>query len=121
MPEVPAHLAEALPSQAANLLLQRTNASALELDLYALDEAVLVRALGFHEADWAGFQPERYGQVRLRAWRVSLTNPLNASVKSRVPITADQGAPCLPAPTTCACARSRGHAPICYCWCRAHA
>jgi hypothetical protein len=96
LPEVPAHLAQALPSQPADLLLQRTNLSALELDLYALDEAVLVRALGFHEADWAGFQPERYGQVRLRAWRVPLTDPLNASVESRVPITADQGAP-LPA------------------------
>lgn len=95
LPEVPAHLAQALPSQAADLLLQRTNLSALELDLYALDEAVLVRALGFHEADWAGFSRALWPGAPAGLAR-ALTDPLNASVESRVQITADQGAP-LPA------------------------
>ena len=93
LPEAPAHVAQALPDQPAGLLIRRTNLSALNFDLYQLDEAAVVRTAGFHESDWAQFQPERYGQPLLRAWNVPLTDPLNQSVEERVPLATSTGEP----------------------------
>ncbi len=96
LPEAPAHVAQALPDQPAGLLIRRTNLSALNFDLYQLDEAAVIRTAGFHEGDWAQFQPERYGQPLLRSWSMPLTDPLNQPVEERVPLTTSTGAP-LPA------------------------
>ena len=96
LPEAPAHVAQALPGQPAGLLIRRTNLSALNFDLYQLDEAAVVRTAGFRESDWAQFQPERYGQPLLRSWSVPLADPLNQPVEERVPLATSTGAP-LPA------------------------
>ena len=96
LPEAPAHVAQALPGQPAGLLIRRTNLSALNFDLYQLDEATVVRTAGFREGDWALFQPERYGQPLLRSWSVPLADPLNQPVEERVPLATSTGAP-LPA------------------------
>ena len=96
LPEAPAHVAQALPGQPADLLIRRTNLSALNFDLYQLDEAAVVRTAGFREGDWAQFQPERYGQPLLRSWSVPLTDPLNQPVEERVPLATSTGDP-LPA------------------------
>jgi hypothetical protein len=96
LPEVPAHVAQALPNQPAGLLIRRTNLSALNFDLYQLDEAAVVRTAGFRESDWAQFQPERYAQPLLRSWSVPLSDPLNQPVEERVPLATSVGEP-LPA------------------------
>lgn len=96
LPEAPAHLTYALPSQPASLLLRRTNLTALDIELYRLDEATLVRISSFAEGDWPGFQPERYGQPLLRAWRVPLADPLNTAAEERLPLADAQGAPLPP-------------------------
>lgn len=91
LPEVPAHLAQALPGQPASLLIRRTNLSALNFDLYQLDESAVVRTSGFLEGDWAQFQPERYGQPLLRSWSMSLADPLNQPAEERVALAAASG------------------------------
>src|SRR5262249_42956630 len=96
LPEAPAHLVPALPGQPASLLIRRTNLSALNFDLYQLDEAAVVRTAGFRDSDWPLFQPERYGQPPLRSWNMSLADPLNQPVEQRVLLVSNTGAP-LPA------------------------
>ena len=97
LPDVAGHVAQAAPGgPPAGLRLRRTNLSALDIELYQLDDAALLRALAFSDDDWAGFQPERYGQKRLRAWRMPLSDPLNTPVDDRLPLATDAGAP-LPA------------------------
>jgi hypothetical protein len=91
LPEVPAHVAQALPGQPAGLLIRRTNLSALNFDLYQLDESAVVRTSGFLEGDWAQFQPERYGQPLLRSWSMSLADPLNQPAEERVALAAASG------------------------------
>ena len=75
------HFVQYAPDQMATLKLSLTNVSALSLALYDLDEATLVRAAGFDEADWALFQPERYQQPIRRAW----TQPLSLTPNSTNP------------------------------------
>jgi alpha-2-macroglobulin len=96
LPEAPAHLAQALPGQPASLLIRRINLSALNFDLYQLDEAAVVRTAGFRESDWALFQPERYGQPLLRSWSMLLADPLNQPAEERMSLATNAGAP-LPA------------------------
>jgi uncharacterized protein YfaS (alpha-2-macroglobulin family) len=96
LPEVPAHVAQALPDQPAGLLIRRINLSTLNFDLYQLNEAAIVRTASFRESDWAQFQPERYGQPLLRSWNVPLADPLNQPVEERVLLATSTGAP-LPA------------------------
>ena len=91
LPEAPAHVAQALPDQPAGLLIRRTNLSALNFDLYQLDEAAVVRTAGFRESDWAQFQPERYGQPLLRSWNMPLADPLNQPAEERVPLSDQRG------------------------------
>jgi hypothetical protein len=91
LPDAPAHLAQALPEAPADLLIRRTNLSALQFDLYQLDESAVVRTSGFRESDWVQFQPARYGQPLLRSWRVPLADPLNQVVEERVPLSAATG------------------------------
>jgi hypothetical protein len=61
-------------SRPAELLVERTNLAALDMSLYRLDEATLLRAASFGLAEWRDFSPERYNQPQLRAWRVPLDN-----------------------------------------------
>jgi hypothetical protein len=96
LPEVAGHLAQLPPDDAGGLLVRRTNLSGLSADLYQLDEAGVVRTIGFGAADWAAFQPERYGQPLLRSWQVALADPLNTPAESRVALTADGGPPLAP-------------------------
>ncbi|HEU5098116.1 MAG TPA: MG2 domain-containing protein, partial [Roseiflexaceae bacterium] len=91
LPDVPAHLAQALPGQPAGLLIRRTNLSALNFNLYQLDESAVVRTSSFLEADWAQFLPERYGQPLLRSWSVPLADPLNQPVEDRVALATAKG------------------------------
>jgi hypothetical protein len=95
LPEITGHIAQILPGRAASLLVRRTNLSALNADLYQIDEAAVVRMLGFQESDWGAFQPERYGQPLLRSWRVPLSDQLNTVVEEPLPLTpaADQALP----------------------------
>jgi hypothetical protein len=89
LPAAPAHIFHTLPGLAIELPLRRTNLSALNLDLYGLDEATTVRALAFGESDWRAFQPERYGQPLLRSWVAPLTDTLNTPVDDRLPLALD--------------------------------
>jgi hypothetical protein len=91
LPAAPAHIFHAPPGPAIELPLRRTNLSALNLDLYELDEATTVRALAFSEGDWRAFQPERYGRPLLRAWVAPLTDTLNTLVDDRLPLTLEGG------------------------------
>ncbi|MFL5800768.1 MAG: Ig-like domain-containing protein, partial [Roseiflexaceae bacterium] len=86
LPDAPAHITQVPPGQPASLRVRRTNLSALNLDLYSLDEATTVRALAFEDRDWRDFQPERYGQPLLRSWVVPLTDTLNTVVEDRLPV-----------------------------------
>jgi uncharacterized protein YfaS (alpha-2-macroglobulin family) len=96
LPEAFQHIARLVPAQAVGLLIRRTNLSALNLDLYGLDEATIVRTLAFREDGWIGFQPERYAQPLLRSWRVQLADPLNTPVQERLPLAIAEGAPLPP-------------------------
>jgi uncharacterized protein YfaS (alpha-2-macroglobulin family) len=89
LPSVPAHIFYAAPGLPTKLPLRRTNLSALNLDLYELDEATTVRALAFGEDDWRAFQPERYGRPLLRSWITPLTDTLNTLVDDQLLLTLD--------------------------------
>jgi uncharacterized protein YfaS (alpha-2-macroglobulin family) len=91
LPAAPAHMFHAPPGVSIALPLRRTNLSALNLDLYELDEATTVRALAFGEGDWRAFQPERYGRPLLRTWVTPLTDTLNTQVDDQLPLALDGG------------------------------
>lgn len=90
-----AHLLR-LPAASDAVPLQLTNISGLANDLYALDEAALVRALGFGEADWQTFAPERFGQTLVRSWFMPVALPLNQATNQGLSLRADDGT--LPGP-----------------------
>jgi uncharacterized protein YfaS (alpha-2-macroglobulin family) len=96
LPDAHSHIVSALPGPSLGLLTRRTNLSALSCDLYGLDEATTLRALGFREADWRAFQPERYARPLLRSWTMPLTDPLNHVVEARLPLTTGDGQPLSP-------------------------
>jgi alpha-2-macroglobulin len=96
LPAAPAHIFQAPPAPAIELPLRRTNLSALNLDLYELDEATTVRALAFGEGDWLAFQPERYGRPLLRSWVAPLTDTLNTPVDDHLPLALDGARPLPP-------------------------
>lgn len=75
------------------LLVRRTNLSELRFALYPLDDATLLRALGFSDADWAAFDPARYGLAPLRSWNIPLTDPLNTMVEERIALEAETPLP----------------------------
>lgn len=87
------HVLHVRPDQEASVNIRRINVSALNLDLYRLDEATSVRAMAFEPRDWRDFQPERYGQPLLREWVVPLTDTLNVPTEERLPITLEDGSP----------------------------
>lgn len=87
LPELTGQMMQATPGTPARLLVRRTNLSSLNLELYRLDEATLVRVLPFQASDWPGFQPERYGQALLRGWRIGLHDPLNIPVDERLALS----------------------------------
>jgi len=89
LPEVAGHIAQLVPGRTAGLLVRRTNLSALNADLYQLDEAAIVRTLGFQESDWSAFQPERYSQPLLRSWRIPPSDQLNTAVEERIRLALD--------------------------------
>ncbi|HEY3228579.1 MAG TPA: MG2 domain-containing protein, partial [Roseiflexaceae bacterium] len=96
LPDAPAHIFQVPSGRAVSLPIRRTNLSALNLDLYSLDEASTVRALAFRERDWSDFQPERYTQPLLRSWVVPLADTLNATVDERLPLSLAGGQPMPP-------------------------
>lgn len=79
-PDAIGHSVQIIPSTNTSLMLRRTNLSALNLDLYRLDEATMVRLLAFQERDWTDFQPDRYAQTLLRSWSVNLADPLDTPI-----------------------------------------
>lgn len=86
LPEVQDQVVSMLAGEPVTLALEHTNLSALDLELYRLDEATLLRTVSFSPADWNDFRPERYNQPRLRAWRVSLDNPPDQPVRAPLPL-----------------------------------
>jgi uncharacterized protein YfaS (alpha-2-macroglobulin family) len=96
LPEANGRVIRSLPDRAIDLLTRRTNLSELRLTLYSLDEATLLRALSFSDAEWTAFEPARYGLSPLRFWTQPLTDPLNTVVEERVMVTLDDGAPLPP-------------------------
>ncbi|MEM8530402.1 MAG: Ig-like domain-containing protein [Chloroflexota bacterium] len=84
LPDVQQHTIQ-LNSNEEGILLQRTNISSLNLDLYALNEAAVVRTFDFNEQEWRSFNPSQVGQSRIRSWSVSLSDdPRDTLVESRL-------------------------------------
>lgn len=96
VPEVIDSILSVPTARPVDLSITRTNISALDLALYRLDEATLVRTIHFSASDWRDFTPERYNQLRLRAWRIALNDAPDRSVTSTVPIVIDDGQPLAP-------------------------
>ncbi len=96
LPEAAGRILRIAPDRPTEVLLRRTNLSILQFELYRLDEATLLRSLGFSDSDWATFEPARYGLTLLRAWSQPLADPLNTAVEERVAITLDGDAPLPP-------------------------
>jgi uncharacterized protein YfaS (alpha-2-macroglobulin family) len=86
-----------LPENApAALELERINLTALDLRLYTLDEATLLRAVALRPDERATFSPERYGQTLARSWRLDLRDPPDTPVRSRVAVGLNDGAALAP-------------------------
>lgn len=95
-PEAVAGIVTLPVSRTAELRLESTNLSALDLSLYPLDRATLLRALEMGPDEWATFSPERYGQALARAWRVTPTAPVDEPGPVPVELAMDDGAPLPP-------------------------
>lgn len=81
-----------LPENApAPLELERINLTALDLRLYTLDEATLLRAVALRPDEREMFSPERYGQTLARSWRVDLRDPPDTPARSRVAVGLNEG------------------------------
>jgi len=81
-----------LPENApATVELERINLTALDLRLYALDEATLLRAVALRPDERETFSPERYGQPLARSWRVDLRDPSDRPARSRTPVGLNDG------------------------------
>ncbi|MFQ3661852.1 MAG: Ig-like domain-containing protein [Chloroflexaceae bacterium] len=86
-----------LPANApAAVEFERINLTALEAQLYPLDEATLLRAVALRPDERALFNPERYGQTLARSWRVDLRDPPDRLARSRVPVGLSDGAALAP-------------------------
>ena len=77
VPEAVAGVVTLPLSRTAELTFESTNLTALDLALYPLDRATLLRALALPADQWPAFSPERYGQALARSWRVTPTAPLD--------------------------------------------
>lgn len=89
--DVPAAFAGLLhlePTAPARLTLEVTNLSALDLSLYPLDEATLLRILALRPDEWPNFNPERYGQSLARQWRTIPGMPLNSTTQLELGLSA---------------------------------
>ncbi|NTU79038.1 MAG: Ig-like domain-containing protein, partial [Chloroflexales bacterium] len=83
-------------SRTAQIELATTNLSALDLSLYPLDQATLLRALALRADEWPAFSPERYGQTVARGWRVTLSAPSDQADSLALPVGLSDGAPLPP-------------------------
>ena len=92
LPEAADHLLRTAPDAPAQLLVRRTNLAAIAIDIYPVDVETLARAATFDDAEWASFQPERYGLRPARSWSVGLSDLRDAVAEDRVPIALDDGA-----------------------------
>ncbi|MCU0491977.1 MAG: Ig-like domain-containing protein, partial [Chloroflexaceae bacterium] len=81
---------------AASLPLERTNISALDMALYTLDEATLLRTLEFSEEEWRNFLPERYNLPLIRAWRETLNDPPGQIARSGIALVENAASPLAP-------------------------
>lgn len=95
-PEAFAGLVTLPVSQTATVELETTNLSALELSLYQLDQATLLRALELRPEERRDFQPERYGQLLARRWRVERNEPLDQPAPLTLPVGLTDGEPLAP-------------------------
>jgi alpha-2-macroglobulin len=80
-------------SRTASLTVTYTNLAALDMALYRLDEATLVRVLNFGASEWGDFRPERYGLQLQQQWRVALATPTDQQLQATVPISQSDGNP----------------------------
>ncbi len=96
LPEVIDSILSVPTTRPIDVSVTRTNISALDLALYRLDEATLVRTINFSATDWRDFTPERYNQQHLRTWRVALNDAPDRSVTSTIPVVIDDGQPLAP-------------------------
>lgn len=87
LPGVSGHFLNVPTDRPVVLDTEGTNLSALDLRLYSLDEATLLRTLGFSSDNWRNFVPERYGQTLIRSWRVALDDFPNETVRTSLTIT----------------------------------
>lgn len=91
LPEAVNRQVTVAPDQPIDLLVRRTNVSALLVDLYELDEATVVRTLVFDATDWRFFEPERYRRPLLRSWTVPLSDTINATAEDRLVVKTSDG------------------------------
>ena len=83
-------------NEPAAVEFERINLTALDAQLYPLDEATLLRAVALRPDERALFNPERYGQTLARSWRVDLRDPPDRLARSRVPVGLSDGAALAP-------------------------
>ncbi|PDW02448.1 Ig-like domain-containing alpha-2-macroglobulin family protein [Candidatus Viridilinea mediisalina] len=88
VPAAFAGLLRLAPNAPAQLTLEVTNLSALDLSLYPLDEATLLRILALRPEAWPSFNPERYGQSLARQWRTIPGTPLNSTTQLDLALSA---------------------------------
>ncbi len=78
-------------SRTALVELETTGLTRLELQLYPLDQASLLRALALRPDEWPAFQPERYGQQHVRSWQISPGPPDDQPTRLQVPVGLNDG------------------------------
>jgi alpha-2-macroglobulin len=83
-------------SRTATIAISYTNLSALDLALYRLDEATLVRVLNFGANEWNDFRPERYGLQMQERWRVALNAAPDQALQATLPISQSDSPALLP-------------------------
>ncbi|RRR75450.1 MAG: hypothetical protein EI684_04635, partial [Candidatus Viridilinea halotolerans] len=86
-PNAFANIRQLSPVAPSSLTLEVTNLAALDLSIYPLDEATLLRLLALRRDEWPAFNPTRYGQSLARQWRVIPGSSLNASERLSVPLS----------------------------------
>jgi Large extracellular alpha-helical protein len=76
LPDVQGRFVSVSADEVVRLNLQRINTTSLQVQLYQLDEATLLRMFGFSSSLWNDFQPTRYNLPLVRAWPVSFDGDL---------------------------------------------
>jgi alpha-2-macroglobulin len=93
LPDVVGHFLTLSPGEEQVLQLEQVNISAGEMALYALDQASLVRTLGFGERDWREFEPERYGLRELARAPLPPSEQPDTTQRTPVPLSLSAAQP----------------------------